>query len=228
MRWCRRKGRRMRIEHRVPPPALAASREAQSAWGGPAPTAGAPHAADPVAMAAGAVPGGARIPARDPVPDVPRRDGGDDGAVDRPGVRAVGDPPPGRAEDRPAGARVRRADPPDQARHADDGRRADPDRRRRVDAAVVRLEQPLRLDRDAGDLRLRHHRLDRRLAQGGEEEPRGHAVGREVLLAVGDRADRGAVPGVQRLGNHQPARGRAVLPLGAPAASRTTCRPRPT
>ena len=68
-------------------------------------------------------------------------------------------------------------------RHADDGRRADPDRHRRVDAAVVRLEQPLRLDRDAGDLRLRRHRLGRRLAQGGAEEPRGHALAREVLLA---------------------------------------------
>ena len=58
------------------------------------------------------------------------------------------------------------ADAPGQERHADDGRRADPDRHRRLDAAVVRLEQPLRLDRDAGDVRLRRDRLDRRLAQG--------------------------------------------------------------
>ena len=35
--------------------------------------------------------------------------GRDDLAADRPGLRAVGDPPPGRAEDRPADPRLRRA-----------------------------------------------------------------------------------------------------------------------
>ena len=50
-----------------------------------------------------------RLPARVPVPHLPRRDGGDDRAADRPGVRALGDPPPDRAEDRPAGARLRHA-----------------------------------------------------------------------------------------------------------------------
>ena len=38
-------------------------------------------------------------------------------------------------------------DAPGQERHADDGRRADPDRHRHLDAAVVRLVEPLRLDR---------------------------------------------------------------------------------
>ena len=44
------------------------------------------------------------------------------------------------AEDRPADARLRRRDAPGQERHADHGRRADPDRHRRLDPAVVRLD----------------------------------------------------------------------------------------
>jgi hypothetical protein len=79
----------------------------------------------------------ARLLARLPVPDLPRRDGGHDGAADRPS--AVGDPQADRAEDRPARARLRHADPPGQERHAHHGRRADPDRDRRVHAAVGRL-----------------------------------------------------------------------------------------
>ena len=41
-----------------------------------------------------------------PVPDLPRRDGGDDRAADRPG-RTMGDPPPRGAQNRPAGPRLR-------------------------------------------------------------------------------------------------------------------------
>ena len=110
---------------------------------------------------------GVRLPARVPVHHLPRRDGGDDLAAHRPGVRAVGDPPARRAEDRPADPRLRRRVAPCQDRHADHGRRADPARHRRLDAALVRLVQPLRLDRDGGDDRLRRDRLGRRLAQGG-------------------------------------------------------------
>ena len=50
-------------------------------------------------------------------------------------------------------------------------------------AAVVRLDQPLRLGGDARHLRLRRHRLGRRLPQGGAQGPGGHALAREVLLA---------------------------------------------
>ena len=64
-------------------------------------------------------------------------------------------------------------------------------------------------------LRLRRDRLGRRLAQGGAQEPRRHALAREVLLAVGDRPGRGALPRVQRLGDLQPARAGAVPALGA-------------
>ena len=69
-------------------------------------------------------------------------------------------------QDRPGGARRRPADAPDQGRHADDGRRADPGLDRRHDAAVGRPRQPLRLGRAARDARLRRDRLGRRLAQG--------------------------------------------------------------
>jgi hypothetical protein len=48
-----------------------------------------------------------RLPARLPVPDLPRRDGGHDRAGHRPGLRPLADPPPDRAEDRPAHPRVR-------------------------------------------------------------------------------------------------------------------------
>ena len=119
------------------------------------------HAAQPRPMVAVDVPRSPRLPARLPVPHLPRRARGDDGAADRPGLRAVGDPPPGRTEDRPADPRVRRAVAPGQARHADDGRRADPDGDRRLHRVVVRLEQPLRLGGDARHLRLRHDRLGR-------------------------------------------------------------------
>ena len=57
-----------------------------------------------------------------------------------------------------------------------------------------------------------------------QQEPRGHALAREVLLAVADRPGRRAVPGVQRLRDLQPARARALPALGAAAASPTTCR----
>ena len=60
-----------------------------------------------VAADAGA---GVRLPARVPVPHLPRRDGGADGAADRADRGPVGDPPADRAEDRPAGARLRDAD----------------------------------------------------------------------------------------------------------------------
>ena len=62
-------------------------------------------------------------------------------------------------QDRPAGARLRDGKPPDQERHAHDGRRADPDLDRRLDAAVVRHHQPVRVDR-AG----RHARASARSA----------------------------------------------------------------
>ena len=169
-----------------------------------------------------------RLLARVPVPHLPRGDGGDDRAADRPRVRPVGHPPADRAEDRPADPRVRRADAPGQERHADDGRRADPDRHRRLDAAVVRLEQPLRLDRDGGDDRLRRDRLGRRLAQGRAQEPGRHALAREVLLAVADRPGRRAVPRVQRVRDLEPARAASSSCAGCRAASRTTCRRRPT
>jgi hypothetical protein len=146
-----------------------------------------------------AVPGAAGLPARLPVPDLPRGAGGDDGAADRPGLRALGHPPPDRDEDRPADPRIRRAGAPGQAQHAHDGRRAGADRHRRLHRAVVRLEQPLRLGGDAGDLRLRRHRLGRRLPQGRQQGPRRHALAREVLLADADRPGRRAVPGLQRV-----------------------------
>ena len=62
----------------------------------------------------------------------------------------------------------------------------------------------------ARDLRLRRHRLGRRLAQGGAEEPRRHALAREVLLAVADRPGGGAVPGLQRVRDLEPARAGAL------------------
>ena len=48
-----------------------------------------------------------------------------------------------------------------------------------------------------------------------QQEPRGHALAREVLLAVADRPGRCAVPRVQRVGDLEPARARALHPLGA-------------
>ena len=142
-------------------------------------------------MAADAV-AGVRIPARLPVPDLPRADGRADRAAARPAGRALRDPPPGGAQDRPAGARLRHGDPPDQERHADHGRRAGAVLDRVRDAAVVRPVEPLRLDRAVGHAGLRRHRLGRRLAQGGAQGPGGHALAREVLLAVGGRPGRGA------------------------------------
>ncbi len=71
---------------------------------------------------------------------------------------------------------------------------------RRFDAAVGRSDEPLRLDRDAGDVRLRRDRLGRRLAQGRPQGPARHALAREVFLAVGDRSVRGGLSGVQRVG----------------------------
>ena len=49
------------------------------------------------------------------------------------------------------------------------------------------LVEPLRLGRARGDLRLRRDRLDRRLPQGGEEQPEGPLGEGEILLAVADR-----------------------------------------
>jgi hypothetical protein len=83
-----------------------------------------------------------------------------------------------------------------------------------VHAAVVRLEQPLRLDRDGRHLRLRRHRLGGRLAQGGGQEPGGHALAREVLLAVADRPGGGDLPGLQRLRDLNRAGAGAVHSLG--------------
>ena len=163
-----------------------------------------------------------------PVPDLSRRAGRDDGLADRPGVRALGHQAADRDEDRPADPRVRRAGAHRQERHADDGRRAGADRHRRVDAVVVRLEQPLRLDRDAGDLRLRRRRLGRRLAQGGAQEPGRHALAREVLLAVADRPGGGLLPVLRGLGKLQPARLPALHALGAERLLDRRCRPMPT
>mmetsp|Transcript_18223 Transcript_18223/g.43732 ORF Transcript_18223/g.43732 Transcript_18223/m.43732 type:complete len:286 (-) Transcript_18223:372-1229(-) len=164
-------------------------------------------------MAAGPLPRPG-LSARLPVHHLPRGDGGDDGLADRPGLRPLGDPQPHGHEDRPAHPQLWRAAASGQERHADHGRRADPDRHRRVDPAVVRLEQPLRLDRDAGDHGLWRHRLGGRLAQGGRQKPRGHGQSREVLLAVADRPVCRALPGLQRLRDQLPRRAAALHPLG--------------
>jgi phospho-N-acetylmuramoyl-pentapeptide-transferase len=76
------------------------------------------------------------------------------------------------------------------------------------------------------DLRLRRHRLGRRLAQGRAQGPRRHALAREVLLAEPDRPAGRAVPGLQRRRDDQRAGRRAVPALGLerlvdrPAAAR--------
>ena len=96
-------------------------------------------------------------------------------------------------------------------------------------AAVVRLEQPLRLDRDAGDLRLRRHRLGRRLAQGrAARTPRACArarssSGRSLIGLVAALYLAFSVSETS-----QPARARAVPALGAERLLATTCRRRPT
>ena len=56
------------------------------------------------------------------------------------------------------------------------------------------LSQPLRLGGAAGDARLRRHRLDRRLPQGGAPQPEGPVGEGEALLAVGVRPGRGLLP----------------------------------
>ena len=61
-----------------------------------------------------------------------------------------------------------------------------------------------------------------------QQEPRGHALAREVLLAVADRPGRGAVPGVQRLARRRTCACSSCSCAGCRAASRTTCRRRPT
>ncbi len=118
---------------------------------------------------------------------------------------------------------------PHQERHADHGRRADPDRHRRLDAAVVRLEQPLRLDRAAGDASASAPSAGSTTgARWCSKNPEGMPSRREVLLAVGDRPGRRAVPRVQRVARPRTCACSSCSCAGCRAASRTTCRPRPT
>jgi hypothetical protein len=128
--------------------------------------------------------------------------------------RPFRDPPPHRPEDRPAGARLRHGDAPEQKWHPHHGRCADPVASpcRPCCGSTV---QPLRLDRADGHAGFWRHRLGGRLAQGGQQGPRRHALAREVLLAVGDRSVGCAVPGVQHFRELQHAGAGAVLPLGA-------------
>jgi hypothetical protein len=72
--------------------------------------------------------------------------GGDDGACDLVRRRPAGHPLAGREEDRPGGTQRRAADASGEVRHADHGRRADPDRHRRHDAALGRPDQQVRVD----------------------------------------------------------------------------------
>ena len=60
------------------------------------------------------------------------------------------------------------------------------------------------------------------------KNPEGMPLGREVLLAVGDRPGRRAVPGVQRVARPRTCACSSCSSAGCRAASRTTCRPRPT
>ena len=118
-----------------------------------------------------------------------------DRAADRPDRRPVGDPAPDGAEDRPAGARLRHGDAPEQERHADHGRRAGPvlDRASRPCCGSTSTNRFVWIVL-VGHAGLRRHRLGRRLAQGGAQGPGRHALARKVFLAVADRPARRAVP----------------------------------
>ena len=76
-------------------------------------------------------------------------------AVPGAGARPVDDRAPAPAADRPVHPRRGAGGAQGQGRHAHDGRRPDPDRRARADAAVGGPHQPERLDPDPVDGRLR-------------------------------------------------------------------------
>ena len=61
-----------------------------------------------------------------------------------------------------------------------------------------------------------------------QKNPEGMRSREKYFWQSADRPGRRAVPGVQRLRDLEPARAGAVPALGAAAASRTTCRRRPT
>ncbi len=148
-----------------------------------------------------------------PVPDLPRGDGGHDGAAHRAPGGPEGDPHAHRAQDRPADPRLRDGVAPVQERHAHHGRRAHPGRHRHLHAAVVRPVQPLRLGGAGRHPGLRRHRLGGRLAQGRAQGSGGHALAREVFLAVRHRHRGRALPRVLHLRELQRARVRAVRHL---------------
>ena len=102
---------------------------------------------------------------RDSLHHVPHRGGEPDGVCDQHAVRPVADPDAARLSDRPDHPSGRTAVAPRQGRHADDGRAADSDRGGRADAAVGGSLEPVHLDRRAGDGRLRHGRVPRRLPE---------------------------------------------------------------
>ena len=90
---------------------------------------------------------------------VARRAGGDDGAVHLVPGRPDDDTQTDRVQDRPVGAQRRPADASGQGRHADHGRRADPDLDRDHHPAVGRLAQPLRVGGAAHHAGFRRDRL---------------------------------------------------------------------
>ena len=106
----------------------------------------------------------------------------------------VRDPQAHRVQDRPGGARRRPAVAPDQGRHADHGRRADPGVDRGHDAAVGRSDEPLHVGGAAGDARPSASSAgSTTTARSCTAIRRGCRRG-EVLLAVGDRPRRRALP----------------------------------
>src|SRR5690606_40265275 len=70
-----------------------------------------------------------------------------------------------------------------ESRRADDGGCAHSDFHRGGDAAVGRLDQPLRLGGAPGHLRFWLDRLGRRLQESGESRPGRHVVAAQVLLS---------------------------------------------
>ena len=111
-----------------------------------------------------------------PLHQLPRRRGERDRARHRPVPRALVHLLAARAAGQgPADPRRRPAKPPRQARHADHGRAADPDRGGGLGAAVDGPRQPLCLGVPAGHRRLRRDRLPRRLRQGQESASRRHS-----------------------------------------------------
>ena len=108
--------------------------------------------------------------------------------------RALRDPQAHRVQDRPVGARRRAALAPHQGRHADHGRRADPDVDVPDHAAVGRPVEPPGVGGAARHARLRQHRLDRRLPQGRAPQPARPAGALEVVLAGGGRPGGGGLP----------------------------------